>query len=206
MSFEFNELPYSYDALEPHIDAMTMEIHHSKHHRTYYDKMQAALENSEAASMSMERLLGSISTLGVGIRNNAGGFYNHNVYWNSMSPNGGGNPVGTLANEINRIFNSMDELKESMSNASIGRFGSGFSWLIVQNNKLKVVSTPNQDNPLMDVVPEESQGTPVIALDVWEHAYYLKYQNRRPDYIKAFWQVIDWTAANQRFEAIMDSQ
>lgn len=206
MNFEFKELPYDYNALEPHIDATTMEIHHSKHHRTYFDKMQAGLGNSEAASMSMERLLGSISTIGVSIRNNAGGFYNHNIYWNSMSPNGGGDAVGALANEINREFNGLDELKESMSDAGVGRFGSGFAWLIVQNQKIKVVSTPNQDNPLMDVVADESRGTPLIALDVWEHAYYLKYQNRRPDYIKAFWQVVDWQSANQRFEAAMDKK
>lgn len=205
MSFEFYDLPYDFTALEPHIDAQTMEIHYGKHHRTYFDKMTAALGESEASSMSIDRLLASISTLGTSVRNNAGGYYNHNVYWASMSPNGGGEPQGALANEIGRDFSSLDEFKSAIATAGVDRFGSGFVWLIVKNKKLKIVSTPNQDNPLMDVVPEESQGSPIIALDVWEHAYYLKYQNRRPDYINAFWAVVDWEAANRRFEQAMDA-
>ncbi|MGU9951715.1 MAG: superoxide dismutase [Gammaproteobacteria bacterium WSBS_2016_MAG_OTU1] len=205
MAFEFLELPYDFAALEPHIDAQTMEIHYSKHHRAYYDKMAAALDGSEGWMMSIERLLSGVSSLGSAVRNNAGGYYNHNLYWTSMSPDGGGDPQGALSAEINRVFGSADELRTEMTNAGIGRFGSGFSWLIVQNNKLKVISTPNQDNPLMDVVDEESRGTPILALDVWEHAYYLKYQNRRPDYIAAFWNVADWKIANQRFEEAMSS-
>lgn len=204
-SFQFHDLPYGYDALEPHIDAATMEIHYSKHHRTYFDKMEAALQNSEAASMSIERLLANISSMGSGLRNNAGGYYNHNVYWNCLSPDGGGDPSGALASEIARTFDSTDELRKEIGTAGINRFGSGFAWLIVQNRKLKIVSTPNQDNPLMDVVSEDSRGTPILALDVWEHAYYLKYQNRRPDYIQAYWQAVDWTKTNARFEAAMEA-
>ena len=203
MSFKFDDLPYGVDALEPHIDAMTMEIHHGKHHRTYYDKMEAAITNTEAATMSIERILGGISALGAGVRNNAGGYYNHNIFWHSMSPNGGGDPNGALANEINSTFSSADDLRKEMADSGVARFGSGFAWLIVQNRKLKVVSTPNQDNPLMDVVPEDNRGTPILALDVWEHAYYLKYQNRRPDYIKAFWNVVDWQKVGERFDAAM---
>ena len=204
MMFEFNPLPYAADALEPHIDAATMEIHHGKHHRTYYDKMCAALQNNEGATFPIDRLMASVSSFGSGVRNNAGGYFNHNLFWNSMSPDGGGDPAGALAAEIDRTFNSADELRQEISDAGVNRFGSGFAWLIVKDRKLKVVSTPNQDNPLMDVVPDDSRGTPILALDVWEHAYYLKYQNRRPDYIKAFWNVADWKQANARFEAAMD--
>lgn len=203
--FDFYPLPYDYNALEPHIDAQTMEIHYGKHHRTYYDKMVAALENSEAAAMPIDRLLATVSSLGNSVRNNAGGYYNHNVFWNTLSPNGGGDPSGSLLSEINRSYNSLDELKKEITDSGLNRFGSGFAWLIVQNRKLKVVSTPNQDNPLMDLVAEESRGKPILALDVWEHAYYLKYQNRRPDYIKAFWNVVDWKTVGERFEAAMDS-
>lgn len=206
MAFDFLDLPYDYKALEPHIDAQTMEIHYGKHHRAYYDKMAAALKDSEGWMMDIGRLLGGVSSLGSAVRNNAGGYYNHNIYWKSMSPDGGGSPQGALATEINRSFNDADELKKEMANAGVGRFGSGFAWLIVQNRKLKIVSTPNQDNPLMDVVGDAHRGTPVLALDVWEHAYYLKYQNRRPDYIAAFWNVADWKSANERFEAAMDGE
>ena len=205
MAFEFLELPYDYSALEPHIDAQTMEIHYSKHHRAYYDKMATALENSEGWLMDIERLLGNIAKMGAGARNNAGGYYNHNIYWRSMSADGGGDPQGPLAAEIDRAFNSIDELRKEMADAGVGRFGSGFAWLIVQNRKLKVVSTPNQDNPLMNVVDDDERGAPILALDVWEHAYYLKYQNRRPDYIKAFWNVADWKSVAERFEKAMDS-
>lgn len=206
MTHQFHDLPYDYNALEPHIDAMTMEIHHSKHHRTYFDKMTAAVANSEAAMMDIGRLLATVSSMGAAVRNNAGGYHNHNIFWHSLSPDGGGDPSGALAAEIGRAFaRGADELREQMTDAGVGRFGSGFAWLIVQNRKLKVVSTPNQDNPLMDVVGDECRGAPILALDVWEHAYYLKYQNRRPDYIKAFWQVVDWQKTNQRFEEAMDS-
>ena len=206
MAFEFLDLPYEHKALEPHIDARTMEIHHGKHHRTYYDKMADALKDSEGWMMPIERLLGGVSSMGSAVRNNAGGYYNHNIYWTSMSPDGGGDPQGALATEIGRTFNSADELRKEMANAGVARFGSGFAWLIVQNRKLKIVSTPNQDNPLMDVVDDAHRGSPVLALDVWEHAYYLKYQNRRPDYIAAFWNVADWKSANQRFEQAMDAK
>lgn len=207
MSYEFFDLPYDYKALEPHIDAMTMEIHHSKHHRTYYDKMEAAVANTEAGAMKIERLLAQVKQLGPAIRNNAGGYFNHNLFWNCMSPDGGGSPAGALASEVERTFKSVDDLKKEIADAGVARFGSGFAWLIVQNRKLKVVSTPNQDNPLMsELVPEEVAGTPILALDVWEHAYYLKYQNRRPDYIAAFWNVVDWAKTNERFEAAMDEQ
>ena len=204
MAFDFLSLPYDYKALEPHIDSLTMEIHYGKHHRTYYDKMAAALKDSEGWMMPIERLLGGVSSMGSVVRNNAGGYYNHNIYWASMSPDGGGDPQGALAAEIARTFNSADEVRTEMANAGIGRFGSGFSWLIVQNRKLKIISTANQDNPLMDVVADTHRGTPILALDVWEHAYYLKYQNRRPDYINAFWNITDWQSANKRFEEAMD--
>lgn len=203
MTFQFKDLPYDFNALEPHIDAATMEIHHGKHHRAYYDKMMAALDNSEAMTMDIDRLLGRVSTMGGGVRNNGGGYYNHNIYWNCLSPDGGGDPSGALAADINKTFSSADEFRKEMTDAGINRFGSGFAWLIVQNRKLKIISTPNQDNPRMDVVPEESRGAPVLALDVWEHAYYLKYQNRRPDYIKAYWQVVDWKKAGERFDEAM---
>ena len=205
MGFQFLDLPYDYDALEPHIDARTMEIHYDKHHRTYYDKMAGALKDSEAWMMTIDRLMGSIKGLGPAARNNAGGYHNHNLYWTSMVPDGGGDPGGALGSEVARAYNSADEMKKEMANAAVGRFGSGFAWLIVQNRKLKVVSTPNQDNPLMDVVEESCRGELVLALDVWEHAYYLKYQNRRPEYIDAFFKVADWKSANERFERIMDS-
>ncbi|MDM5147888.1 superoxide dismutase [Candidatus Persebacteraceae bacterium Df01] len=206
MGFQFADLPYDYDALEPHIDAKTMKIHYSKHHRAYFDKMSEALNGSEASLMSIERLLSGISTLGSIARNNAGGNYNHNIYWSSMSPDGGGDPVGALAGEIDRSFGGADGLRKEITAAGISRFGSGFAWLIVQERKLKVVSTPNQDNPLMDEVSESCRGIPVLALDVWEHAYYLKHQNRRPDYIADFWKIADWQSASKRFEAAMDKE
>ena len=181
-----------------------MRIHHGKHHRAYYDKMIAALEGSEAGMMDIPRLLAGVGALGAAVRNNAGGYHNHNLFWTCMSPDGGGDPSGALAAEVERQFGGADGLRREMSDAGVARFGSGFAWLIVQNRKLKVVSTPNQDNPLMDVVPEDCRGVPVLGLDVWEHAYYLKYQNRRPDYIQAFWKVADWKSAGTRFEQAMD--
>ena len=205
MPLEFNDLPYAHDALQPHIDKTTMEIHHGKHHRTYFDKMTGAVAGTEAAVMGIERLLANVKGLGPAVRNNAGGYYNHNIYWTSMSPDGGGDPAGPLGAAVERELGGADELRKTMSDAGVGRFGSGFAWLIVQQQKLKVVSTPNQDNPLMNVVDDESRGIPVLALDVWEHAYYLTYQNRRPDYIKAFWNVADWKSAGQRYEEAMSA-
>ena len=201
MAHEFKDLPYAYDALEPHIDAQTMELHHSKHHNTYFTKMQDALAGKPELDESIESILGKVSSLGGPVRNNAGGFYNHNLYWENMSPNGGGDPSGVLAEAVNSTFGDADSLRKEMTNAGIARFGSGFAWLILKDGQLKVVSTPNQDNPLMDVVEDNAKGTPLLALDVWEHAYYLKYQNRRPDYLAAFWEVVNWEAVATRYEA-----
>ena len=206
MSYKFEDLPYAFDALEPHIDATTMEIHYGKHHKTYFDKMVSALEGSDSEKNPIEKILSEISQYPVAVRNNAGGFFNHNLFWKCLSPDGGGDPNGTIATGIEQSFGSADKLREEMTNAGISRFGSGFAWLIIKNRQLKVVSTPNQDNPLMDVVEEESQGTPILGIDVWEHAYYLKYQNRRPDYIKAFWNVVDWNQVQTRYEAVMDKE
>ena len=201
MSHEFLDLPYPHDALEPHIDAMTMEIHHGKHHRTYFDKMIGAIKGTDAESLSIEDLLKSISKCSAAVRNNAGGYYNHNLFWNCMSPDGGGDPSGSLANRIEGDIGGADALRTEMTNAGIGRFGSGFAWLVVSDGSLRIMSTPNQDNPLMDVV--EGGGIPILGIDVWEHAYYLKYQNRRPDYLEAFWNVVDWRKTGERFEAAM---
>ena len=190
MAFELPKLPYAYDALEPHIDARTMEIHHSKHHAGYTSKLNAAIEGTDLAGKSIEDILKNISAAGAGVRNNGGGFYNHCLFWEVMSPNGGGNPSGELASAIDRDFGSFENFKNEFSNAAATQFGSGWAWLCVENGKLSVCSTPNQDNPLMDVTP--CNGTPILGLDVWEHAYYLNYQNRRPDYIEAFFSVINW--------------
>jgi superoxide dismutase, Fe-Mn family len=199
MSFELPKLPYAYDALEPHIDARTMEIHHSKHHAAYTNNLNAALEGTELAGKSIEEVIAKVSDKAA-IRNNGGGFYNHNLFWTIMSPNGGGNPSGDLATAINSAFGSLDNLKETFNKAAATRFGSGWAWLIVDDSgKLAVTSSPNQDNPLMDVA--EVKGTPIMGLDVWEHAYYLHYQNRRPDYISAFWNVVNWEEVARRFAA-----
>ena len=196
MSFDFADLPYDYNALEPYIDAQTMEIHYDRHHRTYYNNFINAIKDTEHADKSLETILGEISSHSVAVRNNAGGYYNHNVFWNCMSGSGG-SASDELANAINAAFGSMDDLKEKMKAAGIGRFGSGFAWLIVKDGGLEVTSTPNQDNPLMDVA--DAQGQPILALDVWEHAYYLKYQNKRPDYIDAWWNVINWDYVSEQF-------
>lgn len=190
MAFELPKLNYDYNALEPHIDARTMEIHHSKHHNGYTTKLNNAIEGTELANHSIEDILKNISKHSTGVRNNGGGFYNHSLFWNIMSPNGGGHPSGALADKINEAFGSFDKFKEEFSNAAATQFGSGWAWLCVENGKLSVCSTPNQDNPLMDVT--ECNGTPILGIDVWEHAYYLNYQNRRPDYIEAFFNVVDW--------------
>lgn len=201
MSFVFPELPYDYAALEPHIDARTMEIHYDKHHRTYFTKFTGAVEGTDLAEKSLEAILGSISKAPAAVRNNGGGFYNHVLFWNSMGPAGGGEPGGALGKALVSTFGSIDTFKAELSNAGVNRFGSGFAWLIVAGGQLAVTSTPNQDNPLMDVA--ETRGEPILALDVWEHAYYLKYQNRRPDYIQAWWNTVDWKKVAERFEKAM---
>ncbi|MEN7550215.1 superoxide dismutase [Rapidithrix thailandica] len=199
MSFQLPKLSYTYDALEPHIDAQTMEIHHSKHHQAYVTKLNGAVEGTEAAEAPLEDLMKQVSQLSGAVRNNGGGHYNHTFFWSLLSPEGGGAPTGELGKAIESTFGSFDALKEAFNNAAATRFGSGWAWLIVdENGKLVVTSTPNQDNPLMDVA--EVKGTPVLGLDVWEHAYYLKYQNKRPDYINAFWSVINWEQANENFK------
>lgn len=192
--FELPKLKYSYDALEPYIDAQTMEIHHTKHHQTYVDNLNKALpENTK----SLEEILENVSTYPVAVRNNAGGHWNHSFFWEIMSPNAGGEPTGEIAEEINKSFGSFEKFKEEFENAGKTRFGSGWAWLVKTSDGLKICSTPNQDNPLMDLA--EVKGTPLLGLDVWEHAYYLKYQNKRADYITAFWNVIDWKEATRRF-------
>ena len=188
MAFELPKLNYNYDALEPHIDARTMEIHHSKHHAGYTSKLNAAIEGTSDEGKSIEEILSS-GNLSAAVRNNGGGFYNHTLFWDIMSPNGGGAPTGELADKINEAFGSFEEFKTIFSNAAATQFGSGWAWLCVTDGKLEVCSTPNQDNPLMGA---GCGGTPILGIDVWEHAYYLNYQNRRPDYIEAFFNVVDW--------------
>ena len=198
MAFELPALPYATDALEPHIDKMTMEIHHGKHHQAYVDNLNKALAGSEGENLKIEELMASVSKYPVAVRNNGGGHYNHTLYWSIMSPNGGGAPSGDLAVAINDAFGSFEDFKKKFAEAGATRFGSGWAWLTADaGGKLQVSSTPNQDNPLMDVA--ESKGTPVLGMDVWEHAYYLKYQNKRPDYIAAFWNVVNWDAVADRF-------
>jgi Fe-Mn family superoxide dismutase len=199
MSFEVPNLPYAHDALEPHIDKQTMEIHHGKHHQAYTTNLNNAINGTDLAGKSIEALMADVSKYGAAVRNNGGGFFNHNLFWEVMSPNGGGVPTGAVAEAINAAFGSFDAFKEEFSKAAATRFGSGWAWLIVKDGKLHVTSTPNQDNPLMDVA--EVKGTPILGLDVWEHAYYLKYQNKRPDYVGAFFNVINWAEVNKRFEA-----
>lgn len=197
MSFELPKLKYDYKALEPYIDAQTMEIHYTKHHGGYTSKLNAAIEGTELDKLSIEDLLKDISKYSVGVRNNGGGYYNHKLFWDILSPNGGGEPEGKLLEAINRDFGSFSKFKEEFNQAAATRFGSGWAWLINQGGKLVVSSTPNQDNPLMDVA--EVKGTPILGLDVWEHAYYLKYQNKRPEYIDAFWNVINWDQVAKLF-------
>lgn len=199
MSFELPKLPYAYDALEPHIDAKTMEIHHTKHHNGYTTKLNDAIEGTDAAGKSIEDILRNIDKYSGAVRNNGGGFYNHSLFWEVMSPNGGGEPGGDLAEAIKRDFGSFNEFKTQFSNAAATRFGSGWAWLCKHDDgKLEVCSTPNQDNPLMPGVG--CSGHPILGLDVWEHAYYLNYQNRRPDYIEAFWNVVNWDKVNELYK------
>ncbi len=200
MAFELAPLPYANNALEPHFDALTMEIHHDRHHNAYVTNLNAAVKDTPLEGKTLEELFASMSTLAPAVRNNGGGHYNHDLFWNILSPNGGGSPVGTLAEAIDAKFGSFDAFKEEFKKAGITRFGSGWAWLVAQKDgSIAVSSTPNQDNPLMDVA--DVKGFPVIGLDVWEHAYYLKFQNKRPDYIDAFWSVVDWNKAEARYIA-----
>jgi len=192
-------LPYAFDALEPHIDAQTMQIHHDKHHQAYVDNLNKALAGTEHENKTLEELMANISAYPAAVRNNGGGHYNHTLFWTVLGPNGGGAPTGDLATAIDEAFGSFDALKEKMSTAGATRFGSGWAWLSVADGKLVVSSTPNQDNPLMDVA--EVKGHPILGIDVWEHAYYLKYQNKRPDYLKAIWEVINWDEVSRRYKA-----
>ena len=199
MAFEVPALPYAYDALEPHIDVATMQIHHDKHHQAYVDKLNAAVEGTDAADSSIEELISGLSSLPAEIqgpvRNNGGGHLNHSLFWESMSPDGGGAPDGDLGAAIDEAFGSFEAFQEAFEAAGVGQFGSGWSWLVLDGGKLAVVSTANQDSPLTD------GKTPMLGNDVWEHAYYLNYQNRRPDYLKAWWNTVDWTVVANRFAA-----
>lgn len=198
----FPQLPYAFDALEPQIDAMTMEIHYTRHHRAYFDNLMAAVKDTEMAGMNFDELLQNISKYPTAVRNNGGGHFNHSLFWKVMSPRGGGKPAGDLAAAINKKFGSFEKMQELFNNAAKTRFGSGWAWLSVKADKsLCVCSSPNQDNPLMDVA--ECKGTPILGLDVWEHAYYLKYQNKRPDYISAFWNVINWAEVEANYKAAL---
>lgn len=198
MSFKLPDLKYDYNALEPSIDAKTMEIHHTKHHGGYTTKLNNAVEGTDLEGKSIEEILSGVSNHSTAVRNNGGGYYNHNLFWEVMSPDGGGSPSGDLADAISKDFGSFDKFKEEFNNAAATRFGSGWAWLVKQDSgKLMVTSTPNQDNPLMDIVAVD--GTPILGLDVWEHAYYLNYQNRRPEYIDAFWNVVNWKEVESRF-------
>lgn len=200
MAFELPDLPYAYDALAPNIDEKTMRVHHGKHHAGYTSKLNAAIEGTDLAGKSIEEILGNVSSAGAGVRNNGGGFYNHALFWEVMSPDGGGEPTGDLAADINATFGSYDAFKEAFSAAATSQFGSGWAWLLVNEaGKLEVIGTPNQDNPLMDVDTVSSKGTPILGLDVWEHAYYLNYQNRRGDYVGNFFNVINWNAVAERY-------
>lgn len=191
MAFELLPLPYAFDALEPHIDAETMQIHHDKHHQAYVNNLNGAIKGTPNEGKSLEELVKVAGTISPAVRNNGGGHWNHSFFWEIIGPNAGGEPQGAIADAIKSTFGSFEEFKEKFNAAGATRFGSGWAWLIVKDGKLEVTSTPNQDNPLMDVA--EVKGTPILGVDVWEHAYYLKYQNRRPDYLKAFWNVVNWT-------------
>jgi Fe-Mn family superoxide dismutase len=197
--FELPKLPYDLTALEPHIDAKTMEIHHGKHHQAYINNLNAAIEGTDLAVKSIEAIMGEISKHSMAVRNNGGGHYNHSLFWTILGPNAGGSPSGKLMDAIVSAFGSFDAFKDQFAKAGATRFGSGWAWLIVHEGRLVVTSSPNQDNPLMDVA--EVKGTPILGLDVWEHAYYLHYQNRRPDYISAFWNVVNWDKVAELFAA-----
>ncbi len=198
MAFELPKLPYAYNALEPHIDARTMEIHHSKHHQAYVTNLNNAIAGTDAEKLSIEEICKNISKYPAAVRNNGGGHFNHSLFWTLMAPNAGGLPTGDLAAAINTAFGTFDEFKKQFAAAGTTRFGSGWAWLLLKDGKLVISSTPNQDNPLMDIA--EVKGAPILALDVWEHAYYLNYQNRRPDYITAFWNVVNWSEASRLYK------
>lgn len=198
MAFELPKLGYDYAALEPHIDARTMEIHYTKHHQAYVNNLNTAIAGTEWEQKSLEDIMANISKLSAAVRNNGGGHYNHTLYWTVMGPNKGGSPKGDLAEAINQTFGSFDKFKEQFTQAGMTRFGSGWAWLVKVGNELKITSTPNQDNPLMDIA--EVKGLPLLGADVWEHAYYLKYQNRRNEYLAAFWNVVNWDEVERRFK------
>ncbi|MEZ5105137.1 MAG: superoxide dismutase [Draconibacterium sp.] len=198
MAFELAKLGYDYTALEPYIDARTMELHHDKHHAGYTNNLNAAIAGTDLDSKSIEEILSGVSGYSAAVRNNGGGFYNHNLYWDVIAPGGAKSPSGVLLDAINDSFGSLQNFQEAFNKAATTRFGSGWAWLVLQDKKLAVSSTPNQDNPLMDVA--EVKGTPILGIDVWEHAYYLNYQNRRPDYVNAFWNLINWDEVARRFK------
>ena len=197
MAFTLPALPYAHDALEPHIDALTMQIHHGKHHQAYVDNLNKAIAGTPNENKSLEELVKAAGSISPAVRNNGGGHWNHSFFWELLAPNAGGQPTGALADAINDVFGSFDGFKEKVNTAGATRFGSGWAWLIINNGTLQVTSTPNQDNPLMDVA--EVKGTPILGIDVWEHAYYLKYQNRRPEYLNSIWNVINWNKVAEHF-------
>lgn len=199
MAFTLPALPYAFDALEPHFDAKTMEIHHDKHHQAYVNNLNKAIEGTPNESKSLDELVKNAGSISGAVRNNGGGHWNHSFFWQILAPNAGGAPSGELATAIDSAFGSLDALKEKFNAAGGARFGSGWAWVIVKDGKLEVTSTPNQDNPLMDVA--ETKGTPILGADVWEHAYYLKYQNRRPDYLAAFWNLVNWDKVAELYAA-----
>ena len=199
MAFTLPALPYAHDALEPHIDNTTMMIHHGKHHQAYVDNLNKAIAGTDHENKSLEELVAVAGSISPAVRNNGGGHWNHSFFWESLAPNGGGNPTGKLADAINESFGSFDGLKEKFNAAGMTRFGSGWAWLGVKEGKLAVCSSPNQDNPLMDVA--ECKCSPILGVDVWEHAYYLHYQNRRADYLAAFWNLVNWEKVAERFDA-----
>lgn len=199
MAFTLPPLPYAYDALEPHIDTLTMQIHHDKHHQAYIDNLNKAIAGSPNENKSLQDLVAHAGAISPAVRNNAGGHWNHSFFWEILVPNAAGAPAGKLADDIHTTFGSFDAFKEKFNAAGLGRFGSGWAWLIRKDGKLEISSTPNQDNPLMDVA--EVKGTPILGVDVWEHAYYLKYQNRRPEYIAAWWSVVNWPEIEKRFNS-----
>lgn len=198
MAFTLPPLPYAHDALEPHIDTLTMQIHHGKHHQAYVDNLNKAIAGTEHENKSLEELVENAGSISPAVRNNGGGHWNHTFFWNSLAPNAGGAPSGRLAEAINEAFGTFEDFKTKFAAGGVGRFGSGWVWLIVtKDGRLDICSTPNQDNPLMDV--GETSGVPILGVDVWEHAYYLKYQNKRPDYLSAIWNLINWDKVAERF-------
>jgi len=199
MAFTLPALPYAFDALEPHIDSQTMQIHHGKHHQAYVDNLNKAIAGTEHENKTLEQLVAHAGKISPAVRNNGGGHWNHSFFWQILSSNAGGRPSGALADAINSTFGSFEGFQEKLNTAGTTRFGSGWAWLIIKDGKLEITSTPNQDNPLMDVA--ESKGKPILGIDVWEHAYYIKYQNRRPDYLKAVWNVINWKKVEEHFKS-----